>query len=341
MLPTTYPLYDFEKEILQDGALMPACSFCKNSIKKKPECWQHYDSLRKKPEGYYQCPFGFTTRTFYFLSKLYAITGVIAFPRFNTDNERAKAKEYPEVRISRVEIDKLRHFYAKIDDLRAKEIETSAQVFPQAFHELRKLNGTIIQSAELELKTQPNDRFLKKIKGAAELMRNSFDMLEALSNIEGMKVVPLDATINVYDLTFKMKRIYDDKAMTKGMQIRVNGVRAIVKGSQKSFPIVPAVLIENAIKYGKANSAIDAHIEAKNKKMILTVENQTSYSIDSTQCFSRGTRFAGPSVEGGGFGLFLAQQVVDAHQGTIQCVFDGSTVKMTVEVPLLHVMQGF
>jgi signal transduction histidine kinase len=341
MLPSVFPLYDFEKDALSDGASIAACSFCRNSVKKKPECWQHYDSLRAKPEGYYQCPFGFTTRTFYFLSKLYAVTGLIGFPRFNTDNEREMAKKYPAIKIARLEIEKLRKFYWDIDKLRADEIANSAQVFPQAFHELRKLNGTIIQSAELELKSNPEDRFLMNIKSAADLMRNNFDILEALSNIEGMNAVPLDGTVNVFDLLYKMKHIYTSKANARGMQIWVDGPRAIVKGSQKSFPIVPAVLIENAIKYGKANTQIDAWVEAKDKRMLLVVENQSPYSIDPGKCFERGSRFAGNAVEGGGFGLFLAKEIIGAHGGTIRCSFNEGKVTMTVEVPLLDVMQGY
>jgi signal transduction histidine kinase len=341
MLPSVFPLYDFESERLIDGASIAACSFCKNSVKKKPECWQHYDSLRSKPEGYYQCPFGFTSRTFYFHSKLYAVTGVIGFPRFNTENEREMAKNHPAVKIAREDIEKLRKLYAEIDKLRADEIEAGAQVFPQAFHELRKLNATIVQSAEIELKSNPEDQVLKNIKGAAELMRNNFDILEALSNIEGMNAVPLDGTVNVFDLLYKMKHIYTAKATGRGIQIKVSGPRAIVKGSQKSFPIVPAVLIENAIKYGKTNTQIDARVEVKEKKMILIVENLSSYSIDPTKCFERGSRFAGNAVEGGGFGLFLAKEIIAAHGGTIRCSFNEGKVTMFVEVPLWDVMQGY
>ena len=131
-------------------------------------------------------------------------------------------------------------------------------------------------------------------------MRNNFDILEALSNIDTMRAVPLDDTINVYDLLYKTRCVYLERATARKMELSVTGVRAIVRGSRKSFPIVPAVLLENAIK----------------------------------NCFNRGSRFAGDSVEGGGFGLFLAKEIVLAHKGEIKCEKVGATVRMLVKMPM-------
>jgi signal transduction histidine kinase len=118
----------------------------------------------------------------------------------------------------------------------------------------------------------------------------------------------------------------------------ISGVRAIIRGSLKSFPIVPAVLIENAIKCSRCPSTIKASIVGNGKVMLLIVENQTDYPIDESTCFNKGSRFAGDSVEGGGFGLFLAKEVVLAHGGKIRCEKNGSTVRMIVELPMEKVI---
>jgi signal transduction histidine kinase len=225
----------------------------------------------------------------------------------------------------------------EIEQARADAIAEGSMVLPQAFHELRKLNGAVIQHAERVIADLGESRSLLSIKGAAELMRNNFDLLEALSNIESMKSLPLDSTVNVYDLAFKMKRVYQEKAAGRSMTINVQGVRAIIKGSQKSFPLVPAVLLENAIKYGRERQQIFIGVQQRGQKAALVVENASSHKIDPVRCFDRGVRFAG-GIEGGGFGLFLAKQVVTAHNGTISCETNDGLIRMVVELPLTAVI---
>jgi len=225
----------------------------------------------------------------------------------------------------------------QIEISRADAIQSAATVLPQAFHELRKLNGAILQHAEKELKSASSPALLT-IKSAAELMRNNFDILEALSNIEGMRALPLDADINLYDLVYKTKKVLEERASAKGMQILLTGVRAMIPGSQKSFPIVPAVLIENAIKYGSAGSPVAVSVKAANNSATLAVENESKHPIDAVRCFERGTRYAGSAVEGGGFGLFLAKEIVRAHGGEISCHPSAGRVQFTVELPLQRVV---
>jgi len=100
--------------------------------------------------------------------------------------------------------------------------------------------------------------------------------------------------------------------------------------------VIPAVLIENAIKFGLEGSRIELRVRAVDHRAVLEVRNQTDGYIDCTRCFERGTRFSS-KVEGGGYGLFLAKQIVEAHGGTIWCRKEGKIVTMTVELPLRDV----
>lgn len=317
--------------------MVSVCSFCKKAIAKEAKCTEYYASLKEKSPGFYQCPFGFTTRTFYFSSKICAITGLIGYPRFDTDNEREKAKHFPDNKVARQTIESLLKFYRSVEDEKADAIQSASKVLPQAFHELRKLNGAILQHAERELKVHALPA-LQTIKSAAELMRNNFDILEALSNIDVMRALPLDETINLFDLAYKTKMVHAERARGKHMPMTLEGVRAIVAGSPKSLPIVPAVLIENAIKYGRQDTPISLYVGGLDNVAYLWVENVSDYPIDPVGCFERCSRYAPQAAEGGGFGLYLAREIVHAHNGSIRCERKDKVVKFTVEMPLIKVI---
>lgn len=335
--PSLLPLTDPDALRVHDGLEVPSPKLCRDSVATREECAQHYRSADGQFGQFRQCPFGFTTHALAFAGKTWYVSGVVAHPRFDTSKERELAKRFPASRVSRSTVESMVRLADEIEQARADAIAEGSMVLPQAFHELRKLNGAVIQHAERVIADSGENRSLLSIKGAAELMRNNFDLLEALSNIESMKSLPLDSTVNVYDLAFKMKRVYQEKAAGRSMTIYVQGVRAIIKGSQKSFPLVPAVLLENAIKYGNEREQISIGVQQRGQKVALTVENKSRHKIDPARCFDRGVRFAG-GIEGGGFGLFLAKQVVTAHRGTISCEADGELVRMVVELPLTAVI---
>jgi len=338
MIPSLVPLFDARRSELLDGQLVRASDFCKKAIGQRAECLAHYKGLQQKPEGYYQCPFGFTSRSYFLDGQLWIATGIVAFPRFDSKQEREMAKQYPTTKVSRESVEAGISYLRDVEQYRADAIREAGKVLPQAFHELRKLNAAVLQHAEREIGDRGETRGLASIKSAAELMRNNFDILEALSNIEGMRALPSDSTINLFDLAFKLKRVMQERAASRNIGISVNGVRAITRGSQKSFPIVPAVLLENAIKYGTPGTVIYADISVEGNTARLEVTNESTGYIDPARCFDRGTRFS-TGVEGGGFGLFLAREIVQCHHGAIRCEASDRTVRMVVELPLVTVVR--
>jgi signal transduction histidine kinase len=337
MIPSLFPIFEGDTGTLHDGTEIPLSDVCKESIFGNAKCIAHYEQIMSEGEtkrsAYVECPLGFTSRVFTYENKSYVMTGVIATPRFGSESERTMAKKCSSIyRISRQSIENNIQYLKSLESLRADIIEDASQVLPQAFHELRKLNGAVIQHAEHELK-KGESRSLLSIKAAAELMKNNFDLLEALSNIEGIKALPIDSTINLFDLAFKLKRVFQEKIEERGLSLYVDGDRAIINGSQKSFPIVPAVLFENAIKYAKRDSQIDVQVITNGTMAVLLVRNLTNEKIHPTKCFERGVRFS-KGVEGGGYGLYLAREVVRCHGGHISCKAEGDVVEMVVEFPV-------
>lgn len=327
----------FDGEGVSDGELIELSSFCRVKLKESACCLGHYESLKSEVSGWHQCPFGLSSRSFMVNGEVRVFTGLVGYPRFDTDAERRVAKNHPRIKVARKAVDAVVDFIGDVERAKADAVVESSKVLPQAFHELRKLNGAMLQLTEKEMRDKGESRFLLSIKGATELMRNNFDILEALANLEAMRVMPLDSTVNLYDLAFKMKRVYQERAALNEMGISVNGIRAVINGSQKSFPIVPAVLIENAIKYGVRGTQILVDVGVAGGQATMKVQNASRENIDPVRCFERGVRCSS-SVEGGGFGLYLAKEIVQAHGGQISCEIGDGIVIMKANFPLKTVV---
>lgn len=336
--PLPFPVYEAESKLLLPGAQSELNSFCKHSIDTKPDCALHYETMKKSPEGYYQCPFGFTTRVIQFRERRWIITSVVASPRFGGKAEAIRAKQHPESKTSRQQIDSLVDYVRALEAMRADIVVEATKILPQALHELRKLNGIVLQVAERELNIDKGSKQWTNVLSAASLMKNNFDIVEHLSDIESIAKLPKYDSIHVFDLCWKLMKTLEVRAQDRSMYINVYGEQCLIMGSNKSFPLVPQILIENALKYGHPSTKIDVSVSAQDSHCLLVVRNTSYLSLDTKACFERGSRFAESHADGAGLGLYLAKAIVQAHDGQITCKKDNDHVIMQVRLPLYKVL---
>jgi hypothetical protein len=187
--PFLVPLTDPIALEIFDGTQVRASTFCRQGIAARLACKDHYQSLLQSEEGWFECPYGFTTRSFTFDGKRWVASGVIGFPRFGSDAEREMAKKFPESRIARETVEATVVISRELERVKSDVVAEGSRILPQTFHELRKLNGAVIQHAERVMADQGETRNLLNIKSAAELMRNNFHILEAFIKHRGKEVI--------------------------------------------------------------------------------------------------------------------------------------------------------
>jgi len=102
-------------------------------------------------------------------------------------------------------------------------------------------------------------------------------------------------------------------------------------------------LIDNAIKFTPRQGVVNVHLEkTKEGECVLSVSD-TGVGLTEEECASLFTRFwqgiMGKKYSASvGLGLYLCKQIVDAHDGTIECkskINEGSS--FTVKLPIQHV----
>lgn len=334
--PGSFPIYGLDENLLDDGFVVKATKFCRERINRgEPACLAHYSSMRGL-SGFVMCPFGFTTLSVPLSSGVSVITGVVAAPRFDDPKERARAKADPQIRVSRNAVQELAESLLAMDIEWQRLQNETRRKLPQALHELRKLNAIVKQGAEKLAATGAGSDVAENVAGAAQLMSNIFEIVEVLTNIEDVSISVQQKLefIQVFDLAYKAKKIYNVRAKLKPIHISVSGDDQVgINGSKKYFPLVLQVLLDNAIKYGVRDSLIEIVIAREGDECVLSVSNKAERAFDPILCFGRGERFAGPEQDGDGLGLYLAREVVLAHGGIIECLSTQEAAKFVVRVP--------
>jgi len=322
-----YPVVNLHAvDVPQDGFQLQTPDLCRRSIGKYHSCREHYERLFDSPGLIgkpVQCPLGFTSFVVATNTQHFAITGVVPYPRGGGAAERAAAKKYPSHKVTLDSIARsagvLQALEQRLGDIEQEAISGHAM----ALHEIRKLNRTVKQTAERLCRQERADapelasKELVQIWKSAEIMSQQFDIIEMLAN-ESLTELPLNSTIEVYRIFDKCARIYNSVDGNAQVILRAShGFSGRIHACDKTFPIIPTVLIENALKYGRRNRDIEVHIYPEQSECVIEVGNVTEPNpLLNNSIFEKGKR-ATQGKEGSGHGLYLAQLVARQHGSTI------------------------
>lgn len=312
----------------EDGVFLMVPKVCRVSFAKSPRCREHYESLtRAEPSVIHQCPNGLASVRVQTSQENIALTAFIPFPRQGGRAEREQARRYPDNKVSSETIQRATAALHEIDQrFNAIELETFRK-YSLALHEIRKLNRTVKQGAErLARRESPSDPDLAspnivQIWKASDLMSQHFDVLEILAN-EKLAELPLNTQADMYRMFDKCARIY--RPYDEPQRINLSappGFRGLVDACDKTFSIIPTVLLQNAIKYSlpKTPVAVKFEPEPDGTAFTVSVSNVAPPQVKLDESvFRRGVRGT-QDKEGSGLGLYVAQLVARQH-GTLLTV---------------------
>lgn len=317
----------------KDGIMVFAPPECRKFFARDSRCRQHYESLRTS-EGIFQCPFGFASLAVRRLG--IAFTAVIPHPRLGGKQERLRAKLRPQNKVLQTALERAGIGLISADE-RILEAETEAvRKQTVALHEIRKLNRTVKQTAERLCKEDsPQDIDnaappLVRILKTAELMSYQFEILELLAN-ESLVDLPLQTDSEIYRLIDKVVRIYRPENQPERISLRASGPSPTVRVCDKTFSIIPTVLIENALKHSPKGSRIVVDVRSDGTGCVISVSSYAAGNlVISDELFAKGIRGT-TLVEGSGHGLHLAQLVARQH-GTVISVTAESLTPQTQRI---------
>lgn len=309
---------------INEGYDLKINSFCSKRFPKDQKCKDHYKSVFDSPLNVIkECPYGFSSFAFQVLNDKIVFTCFIPSPRNNnTKVEKYRSKLHKNCKIT---LDNLNNFARIFDEISKQwhllEME-KLKKFPPALHEIRKYNRTIKQEAERlcreENSTDPSKANPKivRIWKAAEFMSQQFDIVEILASEELTKL-PLKTDSEIYKTFDKCVMILNGLAQEEGKTITLTGESPIAKVNDKTFPIIPTTLLDNALKYSTPNSEIRVRIiKSSESECKIIVSNNSKKSNIGEEIFEKGKR-GHTKIDGTGIGLYLAKVVAKQHNGSL------------------------
>lgn len=197
------------------------------------------------------------------------------------------------------------------------------QFVSDASHEL-KTPLAIIQASVETLENNPQERkYLENIKGETINMTKLVNSLLELSRTDDASVKMVFEETNLSKLVEKQSLSFESLAFENKMVLETKIEPKIMLSCDKDkIKELLGILLDNAIKYGEANSRIEVELAKNKAEVILNVTNQGKEipSLERERIFERFYRVdKSRNRKDGSFGLGLsiAKNIVENHNGSI------------------------
>jgi two-component system phosphate regulon sensor histidine kinase PhoR len=231
--------------------------------------------------------------------------------------------------------------FSDLTELRKLE-QMRADFATDAGHELRTPLSVLlgfIETLEGPAKDDPDalNQFLPVMRDQAQRMQHLIEDLLSLARIELNEHTPPSDDCDVGKIIGKVAKSLAMKADAKGMNIRVTSTLDDTEmvGEEKELTQVFVNLVENAIKYGHANTDVEVSISlAKNppgalarfrhdRIMAVAIRDHSDgiareHLPRLTERFYRVDTARSRAVGGTGLGLAIVKHLVQRHRGTMQ-----------------------
>lgn len=184
--------------------------------------------------------------------------------------------------------------------------------------------GMLLQGFVGEL-TPQQEAIAKKAFAANERQLETINQLLHVAKADADQLVLQKEPINLVDFTRQIMDEMQDTASEHDSELQIKPPKkdVIVLADERYLRMVIENLISNALKYSETGRPVKITITARKDTALVAVRDYgVGISEDDIQkLFKKFTRIPNPlsrSVGGSGLGLFLAEQIMIAHEGDIE-----------------------
>lgn len=307
------------------GILNNLNKFCEKKINE--ECCQKFyqNIFENKNDGIFTCPYGFSCVKKN--GKIYNCLLVKEY--FNLRKMKAKKDKSQKV-FNEEELMNLINYNEKIYDL-DKENDYQRDRTNDFLHDLTKANGFISDKIDKINNKQSLDKNIRSniesIYHLSDFINKRIELYRIISNPELIKTGSFRKR-DAYKLWDIYRHIFNEIANRNNLKINmikyylndnVDQTTETLFEAKDSVTILPFLLIDNAVKYSKANSDITIYFYQKQNYLNkIIIKSIPSYTIEEDEelLFKRGYRAKNNSSKssGSGIGLSIVKEICNQNE---------------------------
>ncbi len=213
-----------------------------------------------------------------------------------------------------------------------------------ASHELKTPLTVILSNAELmeaSALDERQTRWTDNIRSEAGRMRTLVEEMLTLARSDAMAPAAEFADVSLSDTALDCVLLFEPVAFEAGKPLTYDIHEGVtVRGDAGRLKQAVSVLLDNAVKYGRAGAPIRLELAGMDRQARLTVSNENGDGPIPPErlarLFERFYRADDSRGEQAGFGLGLsiADAIVKEHRGSVKAESDASGTHFTITLPL-------
>lgn len=221
----------------------------------------------------------------------------------------------------------------------AENYEKQKRFITDAGHELKTPLTIIRADADvLEMELGKNE-WLEDIQKQARRLSSLTQDLVLLSRMEEEKALAM-ADFSLSETVSQIAQSFHAPAQTKEKTLELSISPGLtMRGNEQAVGQLTSILLDNAVKYAPAQTAIRLTLELQGRHRVLSVFNHTAAPMSKEQLSRLFDRFyrsdESRSSQGHGIGLSVARAIVNAHGGKLTATSPApSTLLITAQLPV-------